>query len=323
MENAIILAREIKERIDKATEATIRFPKSSFSNWVSQLGHPCMRYLVYRRKNGEEAQRIDIFKAKLFEGGDLFELLARKRFERAGYRLVENQEYVTDKATKVVGKIDYMLETEDGNKYPLEVKGISEWDFEKLNTVQDFYNSDKYYIRSYPAQLNLYLYLKEREIGFFYIINKKNLQDKLIPVTLDYEYTETLLKKAEIINEYAEGDGYPDRIEYDEFTCGECEFRHICLPEAIHEGKVDLKENEEMEKMLERRAELEPYKQEYEKLDSEIKEVGKAMEKDNTIIGNWIITRSISKGVRKPSPGGEYTITKISIKRLIPKGGDE
>ena len=321
MNTTIDIAKSIKEKLDAGIEATIRIPKSAFSNWVSQLGHPCLRYLVYRRKNGEEGQRISIEKAKLFEAGEFYELLARKRFERAGYRLLENQEYVTDKATKVVGKIDFMLETEDGNRYPLEVKGISEWDYDKLNTIEDFYKSDKYYIRSYPAQINLYLYLKERELGFFYLINKKTLQDKLIPVMLDYEYTETLLKKAEEINKYADGEGYPDRIEWDEFTCGECEFKHICLPEAVREGKVDIKEDTALEEMLNRRAELEPLKKEYDKLDNDIKEIGKVMEKDNTIIGNWIITRSVSKGVRKPSPGGEYTITKISIKRLTEERG--
>jgi len=321
MNTTIDIAKSIKEKLDAGIEATIRIPKSAFSNWVSQLGHPCLRYLVYRRKNGEEGQRISIEKAKLFEAGEFYELLARKRFERAGYRLLENQEYVTDKATKVVGKIDFMLETEDGNRYPLEVKGISEWDYDKLNTIEDFYKSDKHYIRSYPAQLNLYLYLKERELGFFYLINKKTLQDKLIPVILDYEYTETLLKKAEEINKYADGEGYPDRIEWDEFTCGECEFKHICLPEAVREGKVDIKEDTALEEMLNRRAELEPLKKEYDKLDNDIKEIGKVMEKDNTIIGNWIITRSVSKGVRKPSPGGEYTITKISIKRLTEERG--
>ena len=137
---------------------------------------------------------------------------------------------------------------------------------------------------------------------------------------LDYGYAEGLLKKAEEINSYLDKEGeYPDRIPYDPDVCQRCDFRHICVPEEHFQSQVDILEDKKLEEMLDRRGEVKENRFEYERLDKEIKAIGKEMEKDNLLIGNWIISRKTSIGKRKPSPGGTYTISRIKIQKMEDK----
>jgi len=221
------IAKDISNKINQAIIKNIREPQSSRSNWISQIGHPCMRYLVYKRLDGEKAQKITIEKAKLFEGGEIYEALAKKRFLAANLPITKEQKYFSDKTINLIGKIDFMLKYND-LQIPLEVKGISDLDFALLNTEEDFYKSPKYYIRGYPAQLQLYMHLNDAKIGIFYIISKKTLQDKIIPIEYNKEYVQSLYDKVMLINDFVKNKTYPDAIEYDQFICGECEFKETC-----------------------------------------------------------------------------------------------
>ena len=289
------------------------------SNRASQMGHPCIRYLTYMRKDWEKKTLPSVELLWIFEGGGYIEELATARLKKAGFLISSQQRDFEDKKAGITGHIDgYIATAEEPTKtYPLEIKGINQFDFEKINSPEDMLKSKKVWLKGYPSQLMLYLFLSEKEQGCFYLVNKATLQGKTLWMNLDFDYCEELLKKAEKINTYIGKDGaYPERMPYDPDVCSKCDFAHICTPEANNPSRVAVEDDEELEAMLSRRAELEPLSKEYVKLDASIKEIGKQMDRENLIIGDWIISRKPYTINRKPSPGGEYKGIKVSIQRL-------
>lgn len=289
------------------------------SNRASQLGHPCERYLVYMRTDWDKQQPPEVTREFLFEGGRFIEELGIRQLTDAGFRITNQGRDFELKEQEITGHVDcFVQDTENRHKqYPCEIKGISPYDWEAINTADDMLKSEKAYMRAYPAQLQLYLLMSNCEEGLFYIINKLTYVPKEIWVKLDYNYAEGLLQKAEKIIAHIKNKTLPDRIN-DYKTCKNCPFNHICRPDLDFGEGIAFLNDLELEQALNRKAELEQNAKEYNKLDKEIKKHLQAIMKDKTdiTVGNWIITKKHIKGIRKPSPGGEYEYDKFDISRL-------
>ncbi len=282
----------IDEKVREVYESGRRvFPCRS--NRASSIGHPCVRYLVYSRKDWEKKVLPSVELLWIFEGGSFIEDLATKRLRKAGYLITNQQRDFEDKKNGITGHIDgYIATPEEPTKtYPLEIKGINQFSWEKINSIEDMLKSKQVWMKGYPAQLQLYLYLAEKEEGCFYIINKGNLQGKTIWMSLDYQYCEELLKKAEKINSYLDNNDYPDRMPYDVDVCSKCDFKHICSPLTNNPSQVEIIADKNIEDKLNRRGELEPISKEFKALDEGLKAIGKKMIKDNLVVGDWIIAR--------------------------------
>lgn len=254
------------------------------SNRASIMGHPCDRFLVYKRTRWQEEALHDVGRQFVFDEGNLHEEAVLQALREAGFKIIEQQRPFEWKKYQITGTVDAKI-LDDRKAYPIEVKSFSEWAWNKTNTVDDMLKSKAVYMRGYPAQLTLYLLMDEKEEGMFILKNKTNGLLKQINLTLDFEYAETLVKKAERINAHLQAGTLPDRIPWEVGACEWCSFGHICLPEYTREAT--LLDDPELEAKLDRRGELKALSDEYDALDKEIKE--KVKERPETVVGKWLL----------------------------------
>ena len=282
--------------IEHKTKQIKTYPVNA--NHASQAGHPCERYLVLLRTHWQERTLPDVGLQFVFDGGNMIERMALRELEDAGFELVEQQRAFSWPELELTGRLDMKLRL-DGALIPVEVKGLNHWDFEKLNTMEDFLRSPKPWIRKYPAQLILYMLMAgDSEEGIFYLKDKLNYRPKAITIKLDYDYGEMICRKLERVNKHVKDGTGPDQID-DPDVCARCDFLHICLPE-IRRSALETVDDPDLEAKLERYEELKPLKAEYETLDREFKKLFKGRER--LMIGNYLITGKevIRKGYKVP-----------------------
>jgi len=286
---------------------------------ASEVGHPCERYLVYSITNWSDRIPHGPEVEFIFEGGRMVEDLAIKDFEDAGFKVYrpEPDKAIAESRPRITGHIDIRVDFGDGTVYTGEIKGLNILDFNKLNTIQDFHDSKKPWIKKYPAQLMTYLYIKGEERGFFYLKSIPRFQPKLIWVELDLDYMESILQKTERIEKHIKDETLPPSIT-DYSVCEFCAFNHICLPDCLREG-MQIIDDDELEDKLNRRAELAPLLKEYRELDDEIKKA--VTEKERLLVGDYVITGKWveTKGYTKTVKPSRYWKTKIV--RLKPEAG--
>lgn len=277
------------------------------SNRASELGHSCLRYLVLNRTRWREKILHDIGLQYIFMEGNNHEKMVMRLLQDAGFTIIEQQRPFDWKKYLISGHIDGKI-LENNHVYPFEIKGYAPATWQKLNTIDDFHKNPHYYVRKVPAQLNLYLLMDEKEQGLFILKNKLSGELKEIPMSLDYDLGEELVKKAESINEHVANETVPDCIPYDEEICGECPFIHICLPDVKRDA-LELQTDPELEENLSRYFELKPLKAEYDKLDKKLK--GQFKEQEKVVIGDYLITGSLVARKGFTVEATEYWKTKI------------
>lgn len=304
-------AQQINERLflAKAEKITI-YPCNNIR--ASNLGHPCERYLYLLIKHWEEQKPHDVGLQNIFDLGNKLEEHTIDNIKEAGYEVVTptvRSWKIDVKGGIITGREDIRIKDENGELLPVEIKGISPFEFDKLNTVEDFLNSKKPYIRAYPAQLFAYLYKYAKEHGFFALTNKLTGQTKFIDVPLDYEYGESLLQKAERIYAALASNTPPEACEDISF-CEGCSLQHICGECRRVPTDIDL--DEELDALIARKTELADAKKEYEAVDKQIKE--RVGDREKVITGQYLIQRKAFKKAAFTVP--ESTQYRVTIKRL-------
>lgn len=256
------------------------------SNRASDLGNPCLRYHVFNRTRWTEKSLHDVWLQQVFDLGSDIEDIALKELAVAGIRVIEQQKPFEWQEYKITGHVDGLVII-DGQAYPLEIKSMSPFVFDKINTIEDLKNGKYAYLRKYPVQLNLYMLMQGIEKGVFLFKNKVNGAYKEIWMDLDYELGEQTLKKAEAINAHVEAGTVPDPIDYDESNCGRCPFAHICNVERIG-SEVQIVDDTELLDLIEKYNSLKPFAKEYDEIDEQIKKIVEG--KDKLLVGDWFIT---------------------------------
>lgn len=298
------------EKIIEAKQKKIRLHPTHF-NRASEIGHPCLRYLVFKRTRWAEATLHDVALQFVFDEGNLQERAVLRDLEDAGVTVVEQQRDYAWAQFQLSAHLDGKVE-DGGSLAPIEIKSMSPFVWVKINTVQDMLISKMTHLQKYPAQINIYNLLSNSHRGFLILKNKSTGQLKEIEVPLDYEYAEGLLRKCEAINTHVKDGTTPDPIPWSENTCGRCQFAHICLPEAKREA-LDLTDDPELEIKLKRRAELAPLRGEYEEIDEEVK--GLLKERPKVLCGDFLIQ---GKWIE---PKGKPKYWKTSIEQLTTQKG--
>lgn len=261
------------------------------STWASKLGHPCgERWLYYLRTDWEQMTQRDWKGIGIL--GNLIHDWWRIHMMQKGYAITQNEEPLSEELRRkfgIGGRVDGRIGKAGRGVY-YEFKSMDEHTYGKINSVEDMYESDKAYLRAYPAQLQIYLYDKNEEFGFFILCNKKTLEWKIIVVPLDLAYVESLLKKAEEVKKAydakLEENPFP-RISYGS-TCKGCEFAHLCMPDIRNEG-LDFIDHELLEAMLAERASLEDHVRQYDKLDKEAKDIAKGIGRDFVVGDSYAV----------------------------------
>ena len=314
MQNSQVLCEDIIEKIKEAKRKKIKNYPCHVPR-ASEIGHPCERYLVYSITNWQDRQPYEPELQFIFEGGNLVEELAIKDFEEAGFKVYrpEPDKAIAESRPQITGHIDIRVDFGDGKVYTGEIKGLNKYDFDSLNSLDDFFNSKKVWIRKYPAQLMTYLYIKGEERGFFYLKSIPGFQPKIIWIDLDYGYMEQILQKTERIENHIKNKTLPPQIN-DISICEHCAFLHLCIPEFKRQP-MEFIDNDEIERKLTRWDELKPLKQEFDELDKELKESFKGHEK--LMIGNFMIQgQLIERKAYIPKPVEASSYWKYKIVKL-------
>ena len=263
---------------------------------ASNVGHPCERYLYLLIRSWEELIPHDEGLQNIFDLGNSIEAYTIKKLRDAGLEVITP----TQRSWKVenpliTGREDIRIkDPETGELFPAEIKGLSPNEWERLNTVEDFYNSRHYYVRGYPSQLLVYMYKFEKERGFFVLTNKLTGELKIIEVPFDWERADELLKKAErIYTALADRTGktLPEACD-DLSVCEKCQMRHVCT--AAHDRTETEIDDGELEEIIDRKNELAPAYREYNEVNDQIKKM--VGDREKVISGKYVVsTKTINK----------------------------
>ena len=302
-------ANDINKALRESLEKQIKvYPCNNLR--ASNLGHPCERYLYLLLRHWDEQKPHDVGLQSIFNLGNSIEEYTIENIKRAGFEVITPtvRSWKIEKPL-ITGREDIRIKDENGELLPVEIKGISPFEFDKLNTVDDFMKSKRSYIRGYPAQLQIYMLYFGKEKGFFALTNKLTGETKFIEMPFDYEYAENLLQKAERIYAALDSDTPPEACE-DISVCESCSLAHICGECRRVPADIDL--DEELDALIDRKNELAAAKKEYEQIDKEIK--ARVGERDKVITGQYLITRS--SFVKKAFTVPESVQYRVTIKRL-------
>lgn len=304
-------AEQINAKLFKAKAEKIKvYPVRNLR--ASNLGYPCERYLYLLIKHWEEQKPHDVGLQNIFDLGNSLEEHTIKNIKEAGFEVItptQRSWQVDVRGGIITGREDVRIKDEHGELLPVEIKGISPFEFDKLNSVDDFLKSKRPYIQGYPAQLFVYMLHFGKEKGFFALTNKLTGQTKFIDVPLDYDYGEKMLSKAERIYRALADDEPPEACD-DISICESCALAHICGECRRVPTDIDL--DEELDELINRKQELAEVKKEYDKIDKEIKQ--KVGEREKVITGHYLIERK--SFVRKAFTVPESVSFRVNIKRL-------
>lgn len=301
-----INAKLFKAKADKITV----YPVNNLR--ASNLGHPCERYLYLLIKHWDEQKPHDVGLQNIFDLGNTLEEHTIKNIKEAGFEIVTPtvRSWKVDVRGGIIsGREDIRIKDEDGHLLPVEIKGLSPFEWDKLNSVNDFLKSKRAYIQGYPAQLYVYMLKFGKEHGFFALTNKLTGETKFIDVPFDYDYGEQLLSKAERVYAALEADTPPEACD-DISLCENCSLAHVCGLCRRVPADVDI--DDELDELINRKQELAEAKKEYEQVDKEIK--AKIGEREKVITGQYLIERK--SFVKRAFEVPESVQYRIQIKRL-------
>ncbi len=249
-----------------------RYPARTFR--ASNI-HECDRYMVHSILDWDKTTLHDEGLQALFDAGNKEEQNVKIRIQEAGFTIIHQQTpfEIRNRAGEVIctGHIDGKILYE-GETIPWEIKSMDMNIFRGIKSLQDF--QKKAHLRKYLRQMQLYLYGNNEEAGFFTLSDFRS--EKHLPVVLDLGECEQILQKLERCWEHVKAKTYPDRITYNPSLCDRCGFAHVCLQDIEHKGAQFI-DNIELEALLDRRAEVKPFRDEYDELDEQVKDTFKGV----------------------------------------------
>lgn len=254
---------------------------------ASSIGHPCDRYHYHSIKNWRDKALHDVVLQSIFDEGFLHEKETLIELQEMGFKITQQQRSFQIDKPLITGHIDGIIEWK-GQEFPFDIKSIAPYDFKAINSAEDLLFSKKTHQRKYPAQLQIYLLQCGAELGCFILKNKLTGEIKPIWMQIDYDYTESILKRAERVYSAIQSENPPNRIN--DFTvCNSCEFKSICLPELTNAPAVLCLDDPELQEKLEHHEKLKPIATEFNDLDDELKEQFKSLGTGQSTCGNFII----------------------------------
>ncbi len=286
----------ILETIESRRQARLELRTHPYprNNPIASDLSDCVRETVLGIKHWRERPRFEPHVVARLERGSKIEDWIMLELQQLGFtvRAERTPFQITDSQGRIVcrGKVDGFISDGFDNvgkpqETPFEVKSMLPFIYDKINCLDDF--SRFHWTRKYPRQLQTYLYANNMTEGFF-LLDDCLGHWKLIPVTLDYEEMERILRQCEAAVEHLGNDTLPD-FHTDPSVCRKCwAFGRVCDPPGQSGEGIMALEDYEMEAKLSRRAELEASYREYMMLDKQVKERFRGQ--TNILVGDWFIT---------------------------------
>ena len=131
-------AQEINGRLAAAKQEKIKvYPCRNLR--ASNIGHPCERYLYLLVTRWEDQRPHDVGLQHIFDLGNTLETHTIKNLKEAGYEVITPTQWSFQiEKPLITGREDLRIKDENGELIPVEVKGISPYEFGRLNAVGDF-----------------------------------------------------------------------------------------------------------------------------------------------------------------------------------------
>ena len=243
------------------------------ANRASSIGDDCLRRLVLERTSWDKKAKTDIGLEFAFLLGNIIEEPLTRLVKDAGYSIDRTQESFIARGrngeTLLTGHIDGVIRKDD-YKAVLEVKTMSPFVWDRIETVEDFKRYP--WTRKYPPQLNAYCFGLEIPEGVWILINKSSGRLKQLPWTLDYALAESTLKRAEAINAHVIDKTMPEfDIRWEAEECERCSYFDICNP-PLDRVPAELIIDDLLIKDIDEMFRLEPAAAKFEQLKGDLKE---------------------------------------------------
>lgn len=267
---------DLARRRDERLNALVRlYPRSQPIASDIDPGS-CMRRQVLEIVRWEDKAPIPADRQGRLQAGDDAETRGMKELREMGYRVIKEQVTVDlrhrrTKATVLRGRLDGFIRVER-DEVQVEVKSMNPWVFDAINRVEDldrFWWTKKYYF-----QLQAYMIADNKPWSLLWLTNLAG-EWKAIPVRLDYDAAERVWSFAEAIADavdvYRQASDLPP-FTTDPLQCTRCPFFGRSCNPPIEEQGASVLDDPDFELQLIRRAELEPARTEYERLDKRAKD---------------------------------------------------
>ena len=302
------------------------------SNRASEIGHTCMTFHSLRRLRPDLAKPKDLGALRRFHIGEVMERPNIRLLQDAGLEVYESQEPLDWSSGNLSGHMDARIKIPaifDG-PIPLEHKTAAPSTFRMVKKIHDngadwhdLLEHKFTFLRSYPAQLQSYELLYGTPWGCWFFFEKASGEYFFWIVPLDYEYAETLVKRAEAVEANVTKGVIPTPARCEE--CAGCDYAStFCfVGKDFGPGYEMLLTAEEIAlwvPRIERYLELKPTADEYEDLAEEIKT---AFRGRTALVGNFLLqskpykttTYKVPKEVKAPyaveSEGFRFSIERI------------
>lgn len=315
----------IGERIkEAATKAWQPYQPTSF--WASRVGHPCARYLYHAWVDYDKGAPHSDGLLEVFAEGRAQERAVELALADCGFRVIQTQTKVRIDDPPITGKIDGRISPEsrlDG--WPLnergepralicEIKSVSQYSFPNINSLGDMLNSERWYERMWPTQLQLYLYALGEDVGIFLVKNKARFVVRDLWIEKDPLYISSILEKVREVHERILAKDPPGRTEGEQ--CHECEYQLVCKPDLFYGEAAAISSDARLAELLDRREELQTARKELESVDAELKCI--LGEREAVVCGDWLVRGSWVERKESVVPAGRFL--RRTYKRM---GGGE
>jgi len=311
--NLTELAKKIEQAQRARRTAAHSKPYTPTRTPATSLGYRCERRIVYQR-TGALCSPVGDELASIFEEGNLHQSDVRRELSILGFEAVEAELAFEDKRLDVKGVIDCKILFADPSarhgqrRVPAEIKSTSG----SAPASGDEWARADGLLSRYYAQVQTYLYLTSEPEGLGLFKNKITGLWSVVPVALDYEYTEGLLRRAERVRDAVTSGATPDRLA-DRSECPACPYRDtVCHPAEAECEPTLLANDATLAAQLLAREEVKPARDGWEAIDESIKTRFKNTKGERFVCGDFLITK-------KPHGKG----TRIDIKRLSANDGPE
>lgn len=289
------------------------------TNRASEIGHPCLRYLVLNRTSWDKVEPHGPHLQGIFNDGHAHEKQVIIELLSAGVEIFEQQLSLEDEAilkeANISGHIDFKVKENDNLAVPVDVKSASQYSYDSVNSYSDMVNSEKIWVMKYPGQLQIYMLATNSPHGYFLYKNKNNSQMKEIKVELDFSYAEELIQKGHKIEAHLKAGTLPDRIPYSQSACDGCKHVTTCNPEIPENYSLYFLDKPEFLEKVRRWEAIEATGQEYNKLNKEIKDHLKATGKLKIGLGEFLL-----QGKVMANDGMRWTRERITTGGIFDDG---
>ncbi|MBP9786046.1 MAG: hypothetical protein KBC72_00440 [Acinetobacter sp.] len=304
----------IREAWLAAKRAKIKqFPSNNLR--ASGIGHACDRYHYHSIKDWREKALHDPILQSIFDEGALHETDVIRQLTDLGFTVVEQQRAFQIDKPLITGHIDGILRWE-GKDFPFDVKSIASYDYDKIDSMEDFTQSKKPHQRGYVAQLQLYLLMTSNEVGCFIMKNKQTGEIKPIWGQIDIDYCDMLIKRAQRVYESLAAETPPKRID-DLDECSKCAYAHICLPDLRSQALTKLIDDQDTAAMMERMEQLKPVVKEYEQMEDQIDELKNKVGPGEYVCGDFLMRIKEHERKNKEPITWTDTVTKYLKKQIV------